>query len=354
MSDPPHLSDGQLFILSSSSISSISDNFFVRCNFLPIQGLNGLFRSILAWISFYFMGDAIVTLLLLLPVIFLFQSPGKQKKLLALYNKIRLLMLKFLTYCNFSISMSAILGWALGVSSPCLQGKRSHIVSFGYIYQSPSVNIVLAAAMSYFVISSGTKKATTNRSCLGLLLDKYFMKTLAVLISFFFLFTDIIYGKCSVIQALFSLSLGFFLCIFVDFLPMLFMFIIETLFIVLLCLCMVFNQLPALTSDMDDNYWELCFDGIIFIAFTNILLFRFVKTRQNMKFSSKFDDFLHEETADSETVEAVFGELDDENKIEEDLSVILKRDLMDTAIALIVKIAIHFISVFVLRYLSYK
>ena len=351
MSDPPSLTDSELISLTYSTTSGISDNFFLRCNLLPIPYLNGFIKSVLSWISFYFIGDTLIFLLLLLPVIFSLQTSGKQKKLLQLYNKIRLYLLKFLTLCNFSISISAILGWAIGVHSPCLESVSSELPSFGYMYQSPAVNVVLGAACSYFMIANGNTVKKNKESWY----DRYFMKILAIIIALFFSFTDIIYGKCSVIQALFSLSIGYFMSISVDLLPIIAIIIIELCFIVLLCLCMRFNTLSNIKAELNDNYWSLCFDGISYLVSTIYLLFRFVQTRCEVRFQSKFNKYLEEQkSVETSHSEAIFGELDSASEKEvDDYSLALKRDLRDSAFAIIVKLAIEFVSVFILEFLGY-
>ena len=342
MSDTPSLTDSELLKLTSTTTSGISDNFFLRCNLLPIPYLNGVIKSVLSWISFYFIGDTLIFLLLLLPVIFSLQTSGKQKKLLQLYNKIRLFILKFLTLCNFSISISAILGWALHISSPCLQSVSSELPSYGFIYQSPAVNVMLGAACSYFMISNGSKTKKGKES----LYDKYFMKILAVVIAFFFSFTDIIYGKCSVIQALFSLSIGFFISIIIDFLPVLVIMIIELIFVILLCLCMKFNPLPTTKAQLYDNYWTLCFDGISFIFSSGFLLFTFIKTRIGINVKNRFNDYLEEKNVNNSHSEAIFGELDTNSESDDNYGITLKRDLRHSALALVIKLTIEFISVF--------
>ena len=352
------LTDPQIRKLIVLSASSISDNFFVRCNLVSTKTFNGIFQSIIGWISFYFIGEAIVLLLLMLPVIFFFHAQGKQKKMQQLYSKIRCLMLKFLVLITFALITTPLVSWAIGTKSPCIEGKSSNLVHFGFKYQCPSFNVVFAAVAAYFLFTTGTKSGRVEilndnwKITLSLFFDAYLIKILSVLLAIFFFVSDIIYGKSSVIQGLFSIFFGLTISCVVEMLRIVDIIVVESVFAIALVICVIFNERPLVYPSQYNEFWKLCFYGIEFVIYSVILVVRFVMKSNDFKFKFKFSDFFDDDAPTSEFGEAYFGELEVSVENESDLYEILKSDLKDSAIATLIKVLLDLVSVIILEYLN--
>jgi hypothetical protein len=351
------LTHTQIEKLINLTASSVSDNFLFRCNLVSTKYANGIFQSLIGWISFVFIGDAIVLLLLILPVIFLFHAQGKQRKMKQLYLKTRSLMLKFLVLMTFALATTPLAAWAIRTKSPCVESRKQNLVNFGFKYQCPSFNVVFAAAVAFFLFTSSGRAVSIDKELdtkikISMFCEAYFMKIISVCFALFFMISEIIYGKSSVVQTVFSIFFGLTISSIVELIRIVDIIVIESLLVAALCVCVYFNERETIFPSQYNEFWKLCFLGIEYIVYSMLLVIKFVWKNREFKFNMRFSDFFDDDAPTTDFGEAYFGELEVTVENESDLFDILNCDIKDSALATFLKIMFDVISTVILEYVN--
>jgi len=327
--------------------SFYGDNFFIKCQMSTLSMyIDGVASSFLDWISFYFIGDASVFLLLILPVLFFFQASGKQRKMQKLYSNSRYYLIVFLDYCAFAITVSPIVGWIIQRPSPCVEGIHNRLMSFGFKYQCPSPNVVLASVIGMFLINTEinsfidliSEKDKDFKMVVSHIFNKYFLKIISIVYIAFFMFADLIYGKSSFIQTQFSVFFGISLYYIVSMIPIYMQMILHLIFFIFGVILMFLYPHPMQLPSTYDEVWRLLITGFGFQVYVVFLLYRFIKSRKNISLASSFNDLQEENAPDHENKEAVFGEMEIENTDELDIKVLLMDDLKDSVFGTLIQI----------------
>lgn len=336
MIKPRHLTHTESIHNKDILLSYMSDNFFMDCKQTETNlFFDNLIISIYDWTSFYFIHTAIVFCLIMIPLIFLFQSSGKQRKLQKLYEKIRLQLLKLLFKCTFGILISPVLGWAFKQRGPCAYFVSSEFKYVGLDYQLPSVNIVVETIFCIFLFGKGSKKKIDKYCSLkgiSKLFYMYGLKFLGILLFAFFIFYDLVYGYSNVLQIIFSLSLGTLISYSFEVMNILTSFICFGIVTISDIVFLFYHSSNSNTTTY--NYYSIIFLGFGLLLFTNYLIYMFTY-RRNIELTSKFSDFLEEKQSEYDSLSSIFFA---EPILEEEEIPLIKpfliHDFKDTCIAL--------------------
>ena len=223
--------------------------------------------------------------------------------------------------------------------SPCVEAIHGTLVPFGSNYQCPSFNVVFAGALGLYLFNVNVKTKSEDefelhssiKAKIVAFLNKAFLKILSVLYISFFYYSDIIYGKSSIIQATFSVCYGLFLSFLVEELPILIILIIFALLFIGGIFYLVFTKDPTYFSSVYDDSKRTVYYGFSYIIYTSFLLIRFVIYKKGKKVGSRILQSEDNSGVSSETGEAMFAELDNSEQIE-DLKDMLSRDIIDYSI----------------------
>lgn len=364
MSKPNQFTTGNQKILRELLISSTSDSFFLGCSQHVLSSFfDGIFSSILDWVSFYFIGMACIFLILIIPVIFFFQASGKQKKMQKLYNRTRLQLIKFLYICTFANLVTPILAWIIGQPGPCLHenaSKSSIPNHLGLIYQTPSVNMVIETIIGLYFLKYGDSIVLFFDESFGSLFRRFkklssslFVKILGLFLIIFFGLYELFSGRSNVLQILFSISFGIVIQCFINYTPIIVSF--STLCISFI-VCIAFlckNRIGDYNSYAYDNYWEVIISGLSYLAFDVYLMVYFLKTHsQQITWFDTFSSFLEDDLIETDNNAAVFAELDLDEPEESQISLksLLINDLMHSGIAFLIQNSIQSIESIIIYY----
>lgn len=366
MSKPVQWTTSQQSLLRSYLISSSSDSFFLGCKQLVLPGfLDGIFSSLLDWVSFYFIGMASIFLILIIPVIFFFQASGKQKKMQRLYNRSRLQLIKFLYICVFANMASPIMAWIIGQPGPCMhenEKQKSIPNTIGLIYQTPSVDMVIETIIGLYFLKYGDSILIFFDETFGSFFNRFkqfssslLMKFLGIFFIAFFAFYEVWSGRTNVLQVLFSFFFGLVIHCFIDYAPIIISF---SVLCVLGLICIAFlccNRISKITSYLYDDYWEVIIAGFSYLAFDIYLLVYFLKVHgKQLKWFDTFSSFLEDDVIETENNSAIFGELevDEQEEVQVSFKSLLINDLMHSGIAFLIQNSIQAIEALIVYYQS--
>ena len=344
MTKPTNLTTAVQKSLYEVTVSGIGDNPFVKCLMLPNPiVLDGFLASILDWISFYFVGDAMILFGLVLPILFFFSATGKQKKMQRLYGRARLALIEFLFTCAFGILASSTLGWITHQPGPCVQALNSHVLSLGARFQLPSVNLVTAIIMAALLFKLGRPVRSGYEAVMYVRTVKefcssFFIKIFAVIVGVLFFVIEIVYGKANVLQALFSVFFAVAMQQLVTLLPIAISFSVCGVLCVVGMFLIGFQPRPTLIGWVYDEVWEFVFSGLRYSVYCAYMMIFFIRSRPEMTWMSRFSDFLDDPEVCQDGGAAEFGEIDHENGPTVDFKNALMTDLRDTGIATVIHI----------------
>ncbi|KAH0788717.1 hypothetical protein GPJ56_007399 [Histomonas meleagridis] len=366
MSKPTQFTTSDNEMLKNYLASTFGDSFFLNCyqNFLD-DITDGIFSSFSDWVSFYFIGMAAVYLVIILPVIFLFQASGKQKKMQKLYHRSRLQLLKFLYTCTFANLISPVLGWITQQPGPCAHTNQSgpFMNYLGFEYQLPSVNVVIETAMAIFFMKYGGRNNNDNplflelnpvlRKIFTICFNGFIVKLMAVFFIIFLSVYDVLYGKSNVLQILFSICFGIVIECFISLVPVIVSFVCSCLLFFACVAYLICNPLDQYkTSYAYDNAWSLIISGFGYQFFVSFLLVMFIQSHNDFSWFDRFSAYLEDEEVDLDQGNAAFAELDLENVEEEklDLKGVLTKDLIYSGLAFLVQILISALQALIVYY----
>ena len=348
MTQPISLSLSSQKLLLKKVGSRFSDNWFLACHFKPTNIIiNSFISSILDWISFYFIGDAAIFLLLTLPIIFFFQASGKQRKMAKLYSRSRLHIICFLFTCSFAYMLSPVVGWIFRQSGPCTQAVKGAFVHLGSLYQLPSYNVVLATIMCAFVFKAKLKEnilaidddASKIKQFFSYFFDHLLMKTIGVVVLFLFSMIESFYGRANILQICFSISFGVLIDAFVSLCPIIISLILAFLALIVGIIEIILYKTPAQVPEINDDLRNILLSGFGFEIYACFLLGAFIYSRPTFSIYSHFYSFLEDVKVDNEDDAAAFGEFESEtDEVSQDLKEILISDLKFSAYGTILHI----------------
>lgn len=342
MYSPTNLTLSQQKLLAQRSGSQFSDNFFIRCNIVVTNPVfDGLAASLLNWVSFYFVGDALIFMLLALPLIFIIHSEGKQRKMQLFYFKIYGGIIQLLIISGLSLIITTLLSRLIKSESPCVEAKNSVLIPFGANFQCPSFNVVFTAAASYFLYGVKLKNDSEYDEGVKTTLQKIiarkdtiFLKLVATLYTIFFFIVDVILGKSSIIQACFSVCVGLLIGMITEFLSMIIILVVFALLFIASIFYFIYTPRTTNFPTIFDESWRMLLLGMCYIIYTSYVLIRYIIYKKDKQIMKRISESHENNGQSTDTGEAIYAEFDDEVDRSDNLRDYLNRDIFDGAIGL--------------------
>ena len=347
MTKPTNLTTEVQEELFKMTVSRIGDNPFVKCLMSPSPiVLDGFLSSILDWISFYFVGEAMVLFCLVLPILFFFSATGKQKKMQLLYGRARLALIQFLFTCAFGMLASTCLGWVTNQKGPCVYAYGSNLLFLGARFQLPSANLVTAIVMVAVLFNLGKSvrsgiDAVKYAKTVKEFCSSFFIKIFSLIVGLLFFVIEVIYGKANILQGIFSVCFAIIVQQLVTILP------IAVSFGACGVLCLIgmflvgFTPRPAIVGWVYDEVWAFVFSGLRYSVYCTYMIVFFIRSRPDVTWMSRFSDYLEDPEVLQDAAEAEIGEIERSEGVAVDFKKLLMNDLRDTGIATLINIAMY-------------